>query len=542
MGVLRNDAIRRSLRLGLSLAPGFVQRSLRARIAEFGAEQARLRARFGIGLETPIRPWGPELEAEVERWAAQHPGTVFAYTSGTTSRPKKIAFTPQRVDRIKRGSWEAAVQAGQVHGVQDPTMFVLAALKRDASLTTLMLEEGATTPYLQGLIMPSKYLWEEACAPLLERYGPRACRLWLLLLSNPAFVYSTNPSTLAVFCEGLAANWDESVALVRDLVSGAELPPVAARIQDRVVARGYGERLSRAASARELPPLGELLPGLVCYACWDGGYVGPFLERIRAFLPPERFAHVPMYSMATESVQTQLYYEGARPHFLPLAPGVLYEFLPEGADDDPRQLLSPAQLRPGETYGMVLSDGYGLTRYQTNDLFLCAERVRGLPDLRFLRRRGLAYSFTGEKLTGEQVSACFAALRAAVPELGPTGAQLTLIPSWLERPHYRLALACPGRWEALDARDLGARLDALLCRENEEYQTKRESERLGPVQAIPLPYDRLAAALGGGRESAAAGEAREARAWETQFKLVPLYTRTWEAIGLQEEHPEEGAT
>lgn len=541
MGVLRNDAIRRSLRLGLSLAPGLVRRSLRARIAGFGAEQARLRARFGIETDTPIQPWGPEVEAAVERWAAGRPEVTFAYTSGTTSRPKKIAFTGERVARIKRGSWEAAVQAGQIHGVEDPTMFVLAALKRDASLTTLMLEEGATTPYLSGLIMPSKYLWEEGCAPLLERYGPRACRLWLLLLSNPAFIYSTNPSTLAVFLEGLAANWDQSVALVRDLVSGAELPPFVARVQGRVAARGYGERLRFAATARELPPLAELLPGLLCYACWDGGYVGPFLERIRAFLPPARFAHVPMYSMATESVQTQLYYEGPRPHFLPLAPGVLYEFLPEGSPDDPRELLGAAELCPGGTYGMVLSDGYGLRRYQTNDLFLCAERVRGLPDLRFLRRRGLAYSFTGEKLTGEQVSACFAALRAAVPGLGPTGAQLTLIPSWLEQPHYRLAVACPGDWGSLDSAELGARLDALLCEENEEYRTKRESERLGPVRAIPLAYDRLAAALGGGQRSPSGGEAEEARAWETQFKLVPLYTRTWEAIGL-EEHPTQGAT
>lgn len=542
MSAFRNDAIRRSLRLGLSLAPGLVQRGLRARIADFGAEQARLRARLRIELETPIRPWGPSVERDVERWAALHPGTVFAYTSGTTSRPKKIAFTAERVAKIKRGSWEAAVQAGHVHGVAEPTMFVLAALKRDASLTTLMLDEGATTPFVDGLVMPSKYLWEAGFAPLLERYGPRACRLWLLLLCNPGFIYSTNPSTLAVFCEGLAAHWDESVALVRDVVAGETLPAIAAWVQARVVSRGFEDRLRLAAEANALPPFADLLPRLVCYTCWDGGYVAPFLERIRVFLPPERFAHVPMYSMATESVQTQLYYEGSRPHFLPLAPGVLYEFLPEGCEDDPRALLPASALCPGETYGMVLSDRYGLRRYQTNDLFLCAERVRGLPDLRFLRRRGLAYSFTGEKLTGEQVSASFAALRAAVPALTQTGAQLTLIPSWLERPHYRLALAFPGHWDqGLDPLDLGRRLDALLCEENEEYETKRSSERLGPVQAIPLAYDRLAMALGGQRENSDQGEARESRAWETQFKLVPLYSRTWESIGLAE-HPGEGAS
>ncbi|MBL4847896.1 MAG: GH3 auxin-responsive promoter family protein [Planctomycetes bacterium] len=531
MSALRNDAVRHSLRLGLGLAPTLVQRSLRARIGSFVHDQRLLRAELRIQTDTPILPWGPLVEQRVEAWAARHPGTVFAYTSGTTSRPKKIAFNRERLSRIKRGSWEAAVQAGAVHGVVEPTLFVLAALKRDASLTTLMLDEGARTPFVEGLIMPSKYLWEAAIAPLLERYGPRACRLWLLLLSNPGFIYSTNPSTLAVFCEGLNAEWEESVALVRAVVSGANLPPIAAYVAGRVVSRGSEERLRRAADAPSLPPLEDLFPGLVCYACWDGGYVAPFLERIRVFLPPERFAHVPMYSMATETVQTQLYYEGRTPHFLPLAPGVLYEFLPEGEDDDPRALLPASALRPGQTYGLVVSDRFGLRRYQTNDLFLCATRVRGLPDLRFLRRRGLAYSFTGEKLTGEQVSASFAALRVEVPRLSETGAQLTLIPSWLERPHYRLALAFPGRWdEGLDPLDLAARLDRLLRAENEEYETKRSSERLGAVRAIPLAYDRLAEALGGGR----GGGANEARAWETQFKLVPLYTRTWEAIGLSE--------
>ena len=114
----------------------------------------------------------------------------------------------------------------------------------------------------------------------------------------------------------------------------------------------------------------------------------------------------PMYSMSTEVVETLPFYRGRSPVFLPIAKGVRYEFLPVGSSDIAENLLESWQLSEGEEYTLVVSDAYGLIRYQTEDVFLCAETsaVGELPDLRFQRRRGLRWSFTGEKLTGEQVA------------------------------------------------------------------------------------------------------------------------------------------
>ena len=66
----------------------------------------------------------------------------------------------------------------------------------------------------------------------------------------------------------------------------------------------------------------------------------------------------------------------------------------------------------------------------------------GIPDLRFLRRSGLAYSFTGEKLTGEQLAEAFGIIRGDYPAM--EGADfLTCFPSQPDTdpiPHYKLTL------------------------------------------------------------------------------------------------------
>ena len=84
-----------------------------------------------------------------------------------------------------------------------------------------------------------------------------------------------------------------------------------------------------------------------------------------------------MYSMSTETLQTQTYVKGGRIHFLPYAPGVLYEFLPDGAPDDPSLLLGANALAVGETYCMVVSDAYGLRRYQTEGGKILPRRITG---------------------------------------------------------------------------------------------------------------------------------------------------------------------
>lgn len=68
----------------------------------------------------------------------------------------------------------------------------------------------------------------------------------------------------------------------------------------------------------------------------------------------------------------------------------MYEFLHEGELSG--DLLKPWELQSGKRYGMVVSNRYGLARYDTEDLFLCSGTVHDTPIITFVGRAGLQHS------------------------------------------------------------------------------------------------------------------------------------------------------
>ncbi|MDP6957985.1 MAG: GH3 auxin-responsive promoter family protein, partial [Planctomycetota bacterium] len=503
-------------------------------VRAYRKDQNALALEYGVTPSTPIHSWGPYMQKRIDEFASQTPGTRFAYTSGSTAQPKKVAFPLYRLQSLRKGSLSVASRMMLANRVERMGMFILASLKEDDSLTSLILgDQGAGSPYLVGLLMPGKYLRDKCIRELTNKYGATAVRFWMITLADPGIVYSTNPSTLAQFLISLTEEWKTNSQLIREFTQKPDqFSPDVIRVAKRIVGNGWEERLRLISEATECPPMDSLFPGLRKYCCWDGGYARPFLEQIRAFLKPDRVQLIPMYSMSTESVETLNVFDGENIHFVPIAPRVLYEFLPEGKEDLPENLLSSWDLEPGHTYAMVLSDPYGLQRYQTEDLFLCKGTWKGLPDLHFMRRRGLAFSFTGEKLTGEQIMEAYGTLRAEFPALADI--HLTCIPSRPEKekvPLYRLVVAHPGNQLSgeLDPEGIGDRFDQCLGEINEEFAAKRESDRLGKTRVEIRPYDVLATHL----DAKTSDKVDiQQRAWDSQFKLLPLYKKLWEDLGL----------
>ncbi|MCA1606399.1 MAG: GH3 auxin-responsive promoter family protein [Acidobacteria bacterium] len=242
-----------------------------------------------------------------------------------------------------------------------------------------------------------------------------------------------------------------------------------------------------------------------------------------AYLPPDRYRHVPMYSLSTETLETVGNFAANEITFLPLAGKVLYEFIDEGAAGQSQSLLTAAQLEPGKIYSMVVSDPYGLRRYQTGDLFLCRGFARDLPDLGFVSRRDLEYSFTGEKLTADNLMTVFRRLRAEYPRLRE-GKFLTCVPSHpIDEPvpHYKIVMVNGHDANArIPVDEVATRCNDLLNEINREYKSKFESGRLGTVRFISLSWEDFIDGISGSRP----------KAWETQFKFLPLYRNTWESL------------
>jgi hypothetical protein len=467
-------------------------------IISFRANQKRLKRKYGIRPDTPLRSYGPQVEQSIRNAAQVHgPSARFATTSGSTGKPKEILYTPRRLFALKLIFSDMFARACFACRIARTSLYVFSSFETDTSLTSLLLDERTLPNYLSTLQAPYRVQHHPAIRSLVSKYSATAVRLWLLTVSNPGVLYSTNPSTLSTFLDELTSDWPRSSRLIKDWCNDpASFSPAVHKIFQRLKSRGYSKRLKQIALSDGPMSLASCAPAVKTHICWTGGYVQPFLDRLAKHLPAPRYTLIPMYSMSTETIETLPHFGDHHPVFLPLAPGVVYEFI-----DDTNTLLDADQLQPGHLYEMVISDAYGLKRYRTDDLFRCERKMHNLPDLSFVRRRTLQYSFTGEKLTGEQLSTVFDQLRAMYPAL-LTDRFLTCVPS--QPPHYKVLLIGDSR---PGDDKLAATCDALLCEINCEYRTKRASGRLGPIEVVNINLNEFVQAN---------------PTWETQFKFLPL--------------------
>ena len=494
---LVNDCLRILISWAIRALGMVGNRILKLRLVRFGRTQEQLKQRYGIARETPVTQ-------SIQLAAIKAGGdAMFAKTSGSTGNAKEVLYTRRRLRFLKLTFSDMFARACYAFSIHRTSLYVFSSFKKDESLTSLLLSESRLPNYLSTLQAPYRVQHHPAIQALVARYSSTAVRLWILAISNPGVLYSTNPSTISTFLDSLANDWLRSSKLIRDWTDKrATFSLDVHQIARRSDSRDCEQRLKRIATSNSPLPLSVCAPAIEAYICWTGGYVKPFLDRLAAYLPAPRYKLIPMYSMSTETIETLPRFHDEDVAFFPIADGVVYEFIEEQTMDHADNLLDAHQLEPGKLYAMVISDGYGLRRYQTDDLFLCRRKIDGLPDLVFVRRRSLQYSFTGEKLTAEQLSLAFDQLRVLYPAL-LADKFLTCVPSQSSHalPHYTVLLVGDVRGAAsYDV--LAVRCDEMLCEINCEYRSKRATGRLGAVRIMELRIEEFSE--------------------QTQFKFLPL--------------------
>lgn len=509
-----NDFLRTVIGWGIHVFGLLSTGLMRLRMFGYARNQRRLKRKYGITRDTPVQSYGPHVSQSIQNAAAKAGGrAAFAETSGSTGKPKQILYTKRRLRTLKFTFSDMFARACYALSIRRTSLYVFNSFERAASLTSLLLDDQKLPSYWSTIQAPYRVQHSPAIQALVGKYGSAAVRLWILTISNPGVLYSTNPSTISTFLDELASDWRRSSKLIQDWCEApASFSPQVHKIARRLESRGCNERLKQIATNDAPLPLSICAPAVASYICWTGGYVKPFLDRLAKQLPSLRYKLIPMYSMSTETIETLPWFRGDDVAFLPIAAGVVYEFTGEKALDHAENLLNANQLEPGRLYAMVASDAYGLRRYQTEDLFLCRRKIAGLPDLAFVRRRSLEYSFTGEKLTAEQLDTVFDQLRAMYPSL-LTDRFLTCVPTQSSEtlPYYHLLIVGNNRRTSERSHALiAARCDQLLRQINCEYRSKRSSGRLGPIECTEADIRDFAEQFAGNS------------AWETQFKFLPL--------------------
>jgi hypothetical protein len=189
----------------------------------------------------------------------------------------------------------------------------------------------------------------------------------------------------------------------------------------------------------------------------------PFAAELRRLFPDAWFQAKGL--MSTEGAVTVPFGEGQGS---PLAvESGFFEF----ADGD--RMYTAWELEHGRTYRVLLSNRFGLYRYDTADLVEVVGFIGQTPRLVFKGRVGLATDLCGEKLTEEFVLSCMQAASDGSPIFA------ILAPSPAPHPHYVLY----ANREVDDRRlvHFAARLEVELGR-NPQYAYARNLGQLSPLE------------------------------------------------------------
>jgi hypothetical protein len=416
-------------------------------------------------------------------------------TSGTRSEPKRIPYGVERIEYLNRTFLKSMITLTS-HLKGPKTFFVFGSLDEDKSLTSSLISEKKEPQYYELLQAPYRYLNTAEGKKLRDVVGDLTARVLVLIVSKPRIIYATNPSTISHFIEQIEKNWDEVRKQLKIALKNKALMDALYTLED-----GNGKDRLTYAAILEKVDLKAIFPELIAMITWNGGYVSSFIDQLKVKLP--KVEHIPMYSMSTECVETLPHRIQGKIVFLPTMKGVLPEF-----QDTNGEIQDGLDLEVGKVYSLIVTDIWGLQRYDTHDEFVVNKMVDGLPDLSFKRRRNITSSLTGEKLTEEQAILLYAKLKADFT--GLTNASLSLFPV-IEGDSHGYHLSIIGG--AGEAKEISVAAEKILSSLNSEYASKVKSGRLHSLQARHMNTVDLARIM------------KQEHLWESQFKVMPLYEK-----------------
>lgn len=410
----------------------------------------------------------------------------YAFTSGSSNKPKRILFNKKRISITKREYVLSLLNLLDIN-LSYKTLFIVSSMSEENSLSDMLTREISKINYFSLLQAPYRILKLNAFQKHLDDYTSESLKLFVFYISKPRYLYATNPSTLLNL--HYACKKESSLRFLNDFIdkkldNQSELESLVNKIIDR-------KSISRIEKCNSLLDLNDKLKGFIS---WDGGYVKPYLDDL--LVKYSNLVHYPLFSMSTESVETLNFMKG----FYPIYPRTLYEFL--DTDDN---IIQAWNLKVGNEYEMIISNQYGLVRYRTDDIFECNNNILNCPSLIFKRRKSLSHSFTGEKITGEQILMVY-------ESISNKQVQISLLAD-ISSAHYALAIISDVNLSHDEYENICNVFDQRLMDINFEYKSKRESNRLSKPNYRKFTMEEFISLI----------KQDKAENWISQFKFLPLY-------------------
>ncbi|NOX58199.1 MAG: GH3 auxin-responsive promoter family protein [Planctomycetes bacterium] len=417
---------------------------------------------------------------------------MFAKTSGTCDRPKYIPVTDHFLAEYRRG-WNAfGVKVLMDHPGSFLRPIVQVASRMDEEHTVAGFPCGAISGLMaatQKRLVRRYYVVPRDIAYIDDAAARYYCVLRFSIATNAAFLVTASPATQLK----LARIGDKHAErLIRDVRDGTiarefEIPSdVRLRLERRISPdTDSAQRLNNIANET-----GRLLPrdywNLGFLANWTGGTMGLYLRDFQEF-----FGNTPVRDiglLASEGRMSIPIEDGSASGILDVADNY-FEFI--AADEygiDNPTVLGACDVEVDKEYYILLTTSAGFYRYDIGDRVRVTGFYGDAPLIEFLHKGQHTSSLAGEKLNEKQVVTAFEKI---ADRFGYDGCNFVVAPKWDTTPYYLLHLESGSGIDEAKAQALAKAFDHRLCSINIEYDSKRASSRLGPVQVNLLPANWL---------------------------------------------------
>ncbi len=415
----------------------------------------------------------------------------YATTSGTTGEPKYIPITEKASELSHKAVarlWAYQLYKDRPAGYDGKILTIVSPAEEGKAPDGTPF--GSTSgQFAKGM---NKVVQKKYAIPYdiftIDHYDSRYyCILRMAIEENVTFLSTANPSTLNLLAKK-SDEWKETLiedirsgTLKRDLTISYDLrKALELKLRPNPQLADKLEKLWKSDKELKLRP-SHFWPELSIIGCWTGGNSQTFLKELNhsygdvlirdlGYLASEIRGSIPLASDSNAGVLT------LHQNF--------FEFVHvDDIDSETPQFLTCNQVEVGQRYYVFITTKAGLYRYNINDIIEVKTFYNSAPAITFVQKGKGVTSITGEKLYEEQLME--AINRASAKD----NIEVVFFMALARVDQSRYELYCEFKEANLSA-ELKKRFITHVENElqtiNMEYQAKRKSLRLSPIELLVL--------------------------------------------------------
>ena len=429
-----------------------------------------------------LRPFIERQELAGDSCLTVEPPVYYHRTSGTVGAAKNIPVTQSGLTRMKRDQQLAAYVWSRDSSILRGKGFAISGQAVEGRMEGGTPFGSASGLLYQGQsrLVRSRYVLSHEVADI-EDYDARYLATVIFGLAEPRVtgMATANPSTFLRLLSVADKHADTILNSIETGLMPQGIPLPAALLRQRQADPGRAAYLARCLEDAGRFTYTDIWPRLQGIVTWTGGSCGTALNGLSGLLP-DGIPVIELGYLASEFRGT-INIDARNNVCLPTFYHTYFEFAEREAwEAGDVEFLGLHELESGGEYYVIVTTLEGLYRYDMNDIVRVNGMVQQTPTLEFVQKGRGTTSITGEKLTESQVLDAVPALlnKQNVPQ------RFFILIADEQASGYTLFVesgdGATGHHH--DATAIAAAVDYRLSQLNVEYEAKRKSGRLIPLE------------------------------------------------------------